>query len=161
MQKYCILADLFLSFQLEENCKNFSLNNCCHAQLVPYYLNSSWMHQLATSLSSQPQEKPWRRFTCEICFNTSDPNFGKYLCSNPYIYVCFAGATSVSSMGSGASIHVFVWIVSEQLEGAMSNHNVYCQGLFPLESSPLKIVFTNPTRSSCSVSISFDPGLQR
>lgn len=58
MQKYCILADLFLSFQLEENCKNFSLNNRCHAQLVPYYLNSSWMHQLTTSLSSQPQRNP-------------------------------------------------------------------------------------------------------
>jgi hypothetical protein len=57
----------------------------------------------------------------------------------------------------GASIHVFVWIVGEQLEGVMSNHNVYCQGL----SSIKKFTCQDPTRSSCSVSISFDPGLQR
>jgi accessory gene regulator protein AgrB len=129
VQKYCILADPFLSFQLEENCKNFSLNNRCHAQLVPHYLNGSWMHQLATSLSSQPQRNPEEgshvksvsiqvtQILVNICAQTLT-----------YMYVLLVQLL-FQAWEVGASIHVFVWIVSEQLEGAMSNHNVYCQGL--------------------------------
>jgi accessory gene regulator protein AgrB len=87
------------------------------------------MHQLATSLSSQPQRNPEEGSHVKSV-SIQVTQILVNICAQTLTYMFVLLVQVVFQVWEvGASIHVFVWIVGEQLEGVMSNHNVYCQGL--------------------------------